>query len=219
MKEGVWAIASHLEVGQLSTWMDGAHAAHAWTFRLPNATHDQALQMLQTMRAHAPWLAVHAEWQWATHCKADAIIAGSRSMPLPQLVDQACAEVCPMQVGAACHDAAELEAAAANGADFAFYSPIWETPSKAGILAPRGVLKLQEMAQQQWHRPSSGVGGNEPATLPLIALGGIETPEQVAACRRHGAQAVAVLRAARDAELLAEMVTAWQQTPAPSSKN
>jgi len=48
--------------------------------------------------------------------------------------------------------------------------------------------------------------------VPLIALGGVSTPAQVAQCAEAGAHGVAVLRAAQEPKLLAEMVDAWRET-------
>lgn len=207
LPRGVWAIASALTPADLPGWMTSAAAADGWTFRLPVVTADhEAQQMLQQMRRHAPWLAVHAEWDWAQQCQADAVIAGSRSLPLADLVQRAqkltvryASQIQGrtgrmLQVGAATHSLDEFEQAQQAGADFAFVSPIWDTPSKRGILAPRGLPALKDAAD---------------LGLPVIALGGIQTAEQVAACRQHGAHAVAVLRAAQDPELLQEMRAAW----------
>jgi len=199
---GIWAIASELAPQDLSRWMDVAAVANAWTFRLPLADDPNARQMLMQLRRRSSWLAVHGEWEWANHCQADAFIAGSRSAAIADL------PASTMQIGAAAHDHDELKSAYAAAANFAFYSPIWETPSKIGILAPRGLSGLLQVCQE-YNRPST--------SMPIIALGGIETPEQVAQCRRQGAHAVAVLRAAQDASLLAEMVAAWNSTAAGKS--
>ncbi len=197
LPSGVWAIASHLEAESLPSWMATAYAASAWTFRLPMARLDQVSDMLQKLRAEAPWLAIHADWDWAKACHADAIIAGSRSRSLTDLrraIQSQCAGL--MRLGHAAHSQDEVQTAMGNGADFAFFSPIWATPSKAGILSPHGCEPLQR---------ASKIG------IPLIALGGIQTPLQVAECRAAGAHGVAVLRAATDVVLLREMQAAWRQ--------
>jgi thiamine-phosphate pyrophosphorylase len=82
-------------------------------------------------------------------------------------------------VGRSCHSPAEVEAARAAGADFATYSPIFDTPSKRPYGAPVGLESLREAA---------AVG------LPLVALGGI-TPERAPEVRRAGARGVAAIRA------------------------
>ena len=82
-------------------------------------------------------------------------------------------------IGRSCHSRAEVEAARAAGADFATYSPIYDTPSKRQYGAPVGIESLRDAA---------AVG------LPLVALGGIG-PENAPAVRAAGAEAVAAIRA------------------------
>jgi thiamine-phosphate pyrophosphorylase len=82
-------------------------------------------------------------------------------------------------IGRSCHSLAEVEAARAAGADYATFSPIYDTPSKRALGAPVGVEALGEAAR---------VG------LPLVALGGI-TPENAPAVRGAGAEGVAAIRA------------------------
>ena len=82
-------------------------------------------------------------------------------------------------VGRSCHARAEVEAARADGADYATFSPIYDTPSKRAYGAPVGVEALREAA---------GAG------LPLVALGGI-TAENAPEARAAGAGAVAAIRA------------------------
>jgi len=82
-------------------------------------------------------------------------------------------------VGVSCHSAGEVERARAEGASYATFGPVWETPSKARFGAPVGLARLRE---------ASRIG------LPLVALGGVEAsraPLAVAA----GAAGVAVIRA------------------------
>jgi thiamine-phosphate pyrophosphorylase len=81
-------------------------------------------------------------------------------------------------VGRSCHAAAEVEAARAAGADYATFSPIFDTPSKRPFGPPVGVEAL---------RGAAGIG------LPLVALGGI-TPENAPGVREAGAKGVAAIR-------------------------
>ena len=67
----------------------------------------------------------------------------------------------PGMVGRSCHDAAELRAAAAEGADYATLSPIFRPISKPGYGPPLGLSRLADLC--------AGAG------LPVYALGGIET--------------------------------------------
>ncbi len=84
-------------------------------------------------------------------------------------------------VGASCHDAEELERAAALGADFATLSPVCATASHPGV-RPLG-----------WERFAHLVAG---ARLPIYALGGVG-PDDLERARAAGAQGVAGIRAFR----------------------
>ncbi len=83
------------------------------------------------------------------------------------------------RVGASCHDAEELELAAAAGVDYVLCSPVLATPSHPGAptLGWEGLARLCEEAQ-----------------MPVYALGGVgpaHLPESWAA----GAQGIAAIRA------------------------
>ncbi|MEU4676590.1 thiamine phosphate synthase [Micromonospora sp. NPDC023737] len=82
-------------------------------------------------------------------------------------------------VGRSCHDEAELLRLTTE--DYVTISPVHPTRTKPGYgppLHPHGLAALI---------------GRSP--VPALALGGIETPEQVTACIRAGATGVAVLGA------------------------
>ncbi|MEV4841707.1 thiamine phosphate synthase [Micromonospora matsumotoense] len=82
-------------------------------------------------------------------------------------------------VGRSCHDAAEL--ARLTTEDYVTLSPVWPTRSKPGYgppLFPEGLRRLARISP-----------------VPVLALGGIETPDQVTACAEAGAVGVAVLGA------------------------
>lgn len=80
-------------------------------------------------------------------------------------------------VGISTHTAAEVEAAAHAGADYATLSPVFETASKPGYGPALGIEGL---------RAAAGAG------LPVLGLGGI-TPERTGACLEAGAAGIAVL--------------------------
>ena len=87
----------------------------------------------------------------------------------------------PALVGRSCHDAGELSAAAAEGTDYATLSPIFPTQSKPGygpVLGRGGLAQLCATAR-----------------LPVYALGGVCTRDDVAASRAAGAAGVAVMGA------------------------
>jgi thiamine-phosphate diphosphorylase len=99
----------------------------------------------------------------------------------------------PALVGRSAHDAAEL--ARLTTEDYVTLSPVFPSGSKPGYgppLRPAGLAALCRRTR-----------------TPVLALGGIETPERAAACVRAGAVGVAVMgavmRAADPAALVARL--------------
>lgn len=82
-------------------------------------------------------------------------------------------------IGYSAHAHDEALAAFARGADYVFYSPLFDTPSKRGILPPLGLKKLAALTRE--------------APGPVIALGGLNE-ERVAPARQAGAHGIALLR-------------------------
>jgi len=79
---------------------------------------------------------------------------------------------------ASCHNARELQAAVAAGADFAVLGPVRATPSHADA-APLGWPAFAALT------------ANLP--LPVYAIGGMK-PHDAALCRRHGGHGIAAIR-------------------------
>lgn len=87
-------------------------------------------------------------------------------------------------VGRSCHDEAELLRLTSE--DYATLSPVFPSRSKPGYgppLRPDGLASLIRRSP-----------------VPVLALGGVETPDQVRACLRAGAAGVAVQGAIMRAE-------------------
>ncbi len=113
-------------------------------------------------------------------------------------------------VGVSCHSAGDVARAAAEGADYATFSPIFDTPSKRAYGPPQGLTALADAAR---------VG------LPLVALGGVG-PANAGEVVRAGARGVAAIRgwiaaadpaAAVDALLRATAVRSASARAAPVS--
>jgi thiamine-phosphate pyrophosphorylase len=107
--------------------------------------------------------------------EADGVQLGGGSMPVPvarRLLGHG------RLIGVSTHAPAEVAAAAAAGADFALFGPVYATPSKTG--PPQGVARLAEAVAA--------------APIPVVAIGGV-TPDAVPETRAVGARAVAVIRA------------------------
>ena len=88
-------------------------------------------------------------------------------------------------VGVSCHSAEDVARAAAGGADFATFGPIFDTPSKRRFGAPLGLSRLGEAAR---------VG------LPLLGLGGVDLASagRVVAAGAHGVAAIRAWLGAAD---------------------
>ncbi|MFG2063757.1 thiamine phosphate synthase [Micromonospora sp. NPDC048871] len=101
-------------------------------------------------------------------------------------------------VGRSCHDEAELRRLRTE--DYVTLSPVYPTRTKPGYgpaLGPAGLAGLIRLSP-----------------VPVLALGGIETPAQVRACRQAGAVGVAVLgaimRSPDPQQTAAELTSAFQ---------
>ncbi len=111
-----------------------------------------------------------------------ALAAGADGVHLPEhglSLAEARALVGSLPLGCSRHTMAGAREAAAAGADVVQLGPIYATPSKAGILEPLGPDAL-----------GLRLG------VPLVAVGGIDSPERAREAMLGGADAVAVIRAA-----------------------
>lgn len=95
-------------------------------------------------------------------------------------------------IGVSAHNFEEVEKAKLSKADFATFSPIFATASKAKYGAPQGVAKLREIVETV-------------EKFPVIALGGINENNFDEALK-SGAKGIAAIRFLNDAENLAEIV-------------
>lgn len=105
---------------------------------------------------------------------ADGVHLGWTALP----IDDVRAIAPGLSVAVSTHDVDEIRIAKAKGATFAVYGPVFETPSKMGLLAPRGTVELAH---------ACAVG------LPVLALGGVDV-SNAAACLAAGARGIACVR-------------------------
>jgi thiamine-phosphate pyrophosphorylase len=111
----------------------------------------------------------------ALACGADGV-----QLPADALAPDDVRAIAPtLAIACSTHTMDEVAAAARAGADFVVFGPIFETPSKRGLLQPRGIHSLS----------AAIVFG-----IPVVALGGL-TPAHVPSCVRAGAAGVACIRA------------------------
>ncbi len=81
------------------------------------------------------------------------------------------------QIGVSCHTAGEVKDAESGGADFALLGPVYDTPSKRGYGPPLGVEGLKRAK----------------TALPLFAVGGIQSTQEIEAVFAAGASGIAMI--------------------------
>ncbi|RAO33057.1 Thiamine phosphate synthase [Micromonospora saelicesensis] len=106
-------------------------------------------------------------------------------------------------VGRSCHHQPELDRLTTE--HYATISPVWPTKTKPGYGPPLDIAGLGSLVRA--------------SPIPLLALGGVETPEQVTACVQAGAVGVAVLgalmRAEDPTETAATLTSAFHEAVTP----
>lgn len=160
---------------------------------------DQALLCLATQArtaAPAPFvLLVNGRVDIALLAGADGVHLPATGLPVAEIRRTLGRS---LLLGRSTHTLDEVRLARDQGADFAIFGPIFETPSKAGLLAPRGLAALVEAV---------GTG------LPIVALGGIDegNARQVVA---SGARGLAAIRWFEDPAAarphFASLLGSWQ---------
>ncbi len=104
-----------------------------------------------------------------------------------------------LAVAVSTHNHADIVQSQLAGADFAVFGPVYETPSKAGILSPVGL---------------SGLSAAAALGLPLLALGGVDETK-AESCLKAGAVGVACIRlwlsASSPSEALVSLLTFLKQ--------
>ena len=94
-------------------------------------------------------------------------------------------------IGISCHSAEAVRGAASAGADYVYFGPVFETPSKAQYGAPQGPDRLAEACRA--------------AQIPVIAIGGI-TLAKASEYLSAGAVGVAAIRLFQEANDVAAVV-------------
>lgn len=153
-------------------------------------------ELLDLARPYNAWVSVSADVQ-AT------VAAQAHGVHLPQGMDVRAARRqvdATRWIGVSAHSPAEVEAAAAAGADYVTFSPIFPTSSKPGYGPALGLEALRRATQA--------------SPVPVVALGGI-TAENAADCIQAGAAGVAVMgevmRAADPAAVVYRLVQSIQE--------
>ena len=119
------------------------------------------------------------------------------SLPIRGLVEgRQAARLKDFLIGASCHSLNGAINAAEAGADYVFFGPVFETPSKASFGPAQGPAKLAQVCRV--------------VSIPVIAIGGI-TLENARVCRESGAAGIAAIRLFQDADAIGEIIAALQK--------
>jgi thiamine-phosphate pyrophosphorylase len=130
----------------------------------------------------APFLIVNERADVALAVGADGVQRTHASLPVADM--QVVADK-RLKIGASVHSVDEAVRAADDGADWVFFGPVYDTPSKRAYGAPQGLAMLGRAAAA--------------VAIPVIAIGGI-TPARVSEVRGAGARGVAVVSAILSAD-------------------
>lgn len=82
-------------------------------------------------------------------------------------------------IGVSCHSIEEARQAEKGGADYVFFGPVFDTPSKRQFGSPQGIGQLADVCRA--------------LTIPVIAIGGINEDTAIE-CLQAGAAGVAAIR-------------------------
>ena len=122
-----------------------------------------AAPLREVTRRHGARLLINDRADVALAVGADGVQRTHASLPVAAL-----RAIAPpaFLIGASAHSIAEAREAAAQGADFVVFGPVYDTPSKRRYGPPQGLAALEAASPRALDRP-------------VIAIGGI-TPERVA---------------------------------------
>lgn len=134
------------------------------------------LDLARSVRSILPpdgWLGVHDRVHLAGACGAQAVHLGFRSLSPAEARSVLADEIA---IGFSAHEGDERERW--HGADYLFFGPVLDTPSKRGLKSPVGFDGLAAAVEQ--------------SPVPVWAIGGLK-PEHVRACLDAGCAGLAVL--------------------------
>jgi thiamine-phosphate pyrophosphorylase len=119
---------------------------------------------------------------------ASGVHLGRESAPAREVVRWCRAGNAPagFRIGVSCHSLEETREAEGAGADYVFFGPVYDTPSKRAFGAPQGIKRLVEVCRS--------------VRIPVIAIGGVNA-ENAAECIRVGAAGIAAIRMFQEASV------------------
>ena len=146
--------------------------------------YELATQAAVIARGSTTRLLVNDRFDIALAAGADGVHLTTCSLPT-NVIRSLCKE--DFLIGVSTHSLPSAQQAQQEGADFAVFGPVFETPAKQIFGEPQGLEKLREVA-----RALPG--------FPIFAIGGIDL-DNAAGCFRAGASGIAAIRLFRNADL------------------
>jgi thiamine-phosphate pyrophosphorylase len=116
---------------------------------------------------------------------ADGVHLGGKSASARHVADwlHSSAAAKDFLLGVSCHSLEEVQQAEDAGADYVFFGPVFDTPSKRAYGTPLGLAILRDACRA--------------SQIPVIAIGGIDL-HGVTACLEAGAAGIAAIRLFQD---------------------
>jgi thiamine-phosphate pyrophosphorylase len=173
-------------------------AAHVLQVRFKGASRQDVVAAASWARRlcdqQGALLVVNDDLEAALAAGADAVHLGQDDLPLAEARQLAGGR---LLVGISTHDVAQVARAAAGGADYLGFGPVFATATKANPDPVQGVAGLAAAVR---------AAGN----LPVVAIGGV-TPEraaELAAAGAHAACAIASINRAPDPAAAGRLIAA-----------
>jgi thiamine-phosphate pyrophosphorylase len=99
-------------------------------------------------------------------------------------------------IGVSCHSLESAREAERGGADYVFFGPVFDTPSKAAFGPPQGIERLREVCAS--------------VEIPVLAIGGVNLGN-ARQCVAAGAAGIAAIRLFQDAKNAAALAAALKK--------
>ena len=147
-------------------------------------------------RRHGVPLIINHHVEMCLAVGAGGVHLGGRSLPLDAARRILSEE---MVLGASTHTLEEVRVANAMGADYLTFGPVFDTPSKAGLISTTGLAPITEL-KRVTTLPIFALGGVKRANLPEVLAGGFDGAAaigEIMAAERPG-QVVTEMRAIFD---------------------
>ena len=122
---------------------------------------------------------------------AAGVHLGEKSLPVKEVAEwRRSAGRADFRIGVSCHSLESARTAERARADYIFFGPVFETPSKMAFGQPQGMERLREICAS--------------VKIPVLAIGGVNL-ENARGCIAAGVAGIAAIRLFQDATDVAEI--------------